>query len=213
EKTSSVPALIDTIPLGSSSHAIIILVSTASSQYTKCEVYEKENAKWSKKWTFDSVVGRKGMNVNKREGDMTTPMGIYDFLFQFGSAPNPGVKMEYRQTSPGDLWTSSPNNEDEYNTWIHYDGQDPASRFYSYENLYTTSLYKYAAALDYNYGNGKVIGKGSAIFMHISPYTGKGTSGCIGLPEGDLLKVLKWMDPDKKPRIVIGTEQYLRSLK
>ncbi|MDP4090431.1 MAG: hypothetical protein Q8930_14345, partial [Bacillota bacterium] len=60
-KTASVPALIDTLPLGSSSQAILILGSTASSQYTKCEVYEKEDAKWSKKWTFDSVVGRKGI--------------------------------------------------------------------------------------------------------------------------------------------------------
>lgn len=212
-KSASVPALIDVLPLNGSSQAILILGSSTSSEYAKCEVYAKTGSLWSKKWTCNSVVGRNGMSVNRHEGDKTSPMGIFGFIFEFGSAANPGTDMEYRHTSPGDLWTSNPYNINEYNTWIHYTGADPKGRFYDFEDLYATSVYKYAAAIDFNYGSGKVIGKGSAIFMHISPNSGRGTLGCVGLPEGTLVQVLRWMDPTKKPKIVIGTEKYLRGLK
>lgn len=212
-KSAPAPALIDVLPLNGSSQAILILGGSTSSEYAKCEVYEKTGNQWSKKWTCNSVVGRNGMSANRHEGDKTSPMGIFGFIFEFGSAQNPGTKMEYRHTSSGDLWTSNPYNINEYNTWIHYTGADPNGRFYDFEDLYATSVYKYAAAIDFNYGSGKVIGKGSAIFMHISPNSGRGTLGCVGLPEGTLVQILKWMDPTKRPKIIIGTEKYLRGLK
>jgi len=45
--------------------------------------------------------------------------------------------------------------------------------------------------------------KGSAIFFHIAPYSGRGTAGCVGVGEGDLVKILKWINPSKNPKIII----------
>lgn len=217
EKQAETPAqksLIEALAprLGNSRQAMIVIGSSTSSVNTTFEVYEKdENGVWNKKWTFPSVIGYNGMSTKHAEGDGTSPMGIHNFLFMFGSAENPGVKMEYRKTRPGDYWISdvhSPN----YNEWVHYDGdRSDLGNPKDIEDLYAIKSYKYAAALDYNYGGKRVIGKGSAIFLHIRG--GSSTAGCVALSEDNLLKVLKWMDPAKSPKIVIGTEAYLRSLK
>jgi hypothetical protein len=46
--------------------------------------------------------------------------------------------------------------------------------------------------------------RGSAIFLHIN---GAGsTAGCVSLRRADLLTVLKWLDPAKRPRIVMASE-------
>jgi L,D-peptidoglycan transpeptidase YkuD (ErfK/YbiS/YcfS/YnhG family) len=42
-------------------------------------------------------------------------------------------------------------------------------------------------------------GAGSAIFLHVS--TGGPTAGCISLPVGELLQVLRWLDPAQHPTI------------
>ena len=47
-----------------------------------------------------------------------------------------------------------------------------------------------------------VRGQGSAIFLHVA---GRGaTAGCISLPEGELLQVLRWLDPAHTPEIEIS---------
>jgi L,D-peptidoglycan transpeptidase YkuD (ErfK/YbiS/YcfS/YnhG family) len=61
------------------------------------------------------------------------------------------------------------------------------------------------------YGSGAVIaynqarapGLGSAIFLHLS--SGGSTAGCVALPSSELLPLLRWLDPSRQPRIVIGT--------
>ncbi len=211
----AVQPLISSLPLSNSGQAIIIKVVALSSVNGTCEVYEKDNSgTWELVWNYPCVVGLKGVSANRHEGDLTTPEGIYGFLYEFGSAANPGTKMEYKQTQPGDYW-SSVNTIEEYNTWVHYIG-DPIARFGGtdkFEDLFNEPLYKYAAALDFNYGPGKILGKGSGIFLHIARSSGSGTAGCIALNEYNLLKVLRWMDPSENPKICIGTETYLRSLK
>lgn len=191
---SKTQPLINALPLGNSKQAIIVTVADVSDKNGTMKVYEKnKNKKWKQLWEYPCVVGILGVNDNRHEGDLTTPEGIYGFLFEFGSADNPGTKMEYRKTQPGDYW-SAHKTQTEYNTWVHYDGDDPVERFGfdSYEDLYAEPLYKYAAALDFNYyEDSKVVGKGNAIFLHIAPPGGGGTGGCIALNEDGLVQILK----------------------
>ncbi|MGI9004810.1 MAG: hypothetical protein ACR2FU_01165 [Streptosporangiaceae bacterium] len=60
--------------------------------------------------------------------------------------------------------------------------------------------YDYAAVIAYN--TGRVPGRGSAIFLHVG--TGTATAGCVSLPRSRLLKVLRWLRPAARPRIVIS---------
>jgi hypothetical protein len=45
-------------------------------------------------------------------------------------------------------------------------------------------------------------GLGSAIFLHIK--IGTPTAGCVTLPVGELLEVLRWLNPAASPRIEMG---------
>lgn len=212
---TTIKPLINVLPLKGSSQAIIIKVPKTTSVTGTCYVYNKNsNGNWVLLWQFSCVIGMHGVSTNRTEGDGTTPAGIYGFLYEFGWASNPGTKYKYVRTKKGDYW-SSVRTFAEYNTFVHYDG-NPLTHFGSkkyYEDLYATTLYKYAAVIAYNTGVNKVVGKGSGIFMHIERTSYTGTSGCIGLKVDNLLKILKWMDPAKSPKICIGTESYLRGLK
>ena len=211
--TYDVPFDIDSLPLKNCKQVIIVSIQNESDFKGRIDTYETGiTGSWKHLKTYQCVVGQNGVSENRHEGEPVTPEGIYGFLFAFGSAENPGLKMEYRQTDPYDYWSSAA--EREYNTWVRYTGDAPDEYFYgsgNYEALYSEPLYKYAAALDFNYYN-KVTGKGSAIFFHIAPYSGSGTGGCIALDENGLLQILKCMDPDKDPKICIGTSKYFKSL-
>jgi L,D-peptidoglycan transpeptidase YkuD (ErfK/YbiS/YcfS/YnhG family) len=56
--------------------------------------------------------------------------------------------------------------------------------------------------IDYNM-RPTIPGRGSGIFLHAS--TGRPTLGCVSLPVAQLLRVLRWLDPSRRPMIAIGT--------
>ncbi|WP_226038089.1 hypothetical protein [Aquibacillus saliphilus] len=57
----------------------------------------------------------------------------------------------------------------------------------------------YTYGLVINYNTGQVPGEGSAIFLHVS--TGH-TLGCTGVSQGNMVSILKWVDPAKNPVII-----------
>ncbi|MGZ4729076.1 MAG: hypothetical protein ACXWB2_15255 [Acidimicrobiales bacterium] len=61
-------------------------------------------------------------------------------------------------------------------------------RWSSAENLLKTPAYTYAQVIGYN--EARTPGRGSAIFFHVD--TGGGTAGCVSLPVGALLAVMRW---------------------
>ncbi len=52
------------------------------------------------------------------------------------------------------------------------------------------------------YNTARTPGLGSAIFLHVN--IGSATAGCVSLPLGQLLDVLRWLDPARAPRIDMG---------
>jgi L,D-peptidoglycan transpeptidase YkuD (ErfK/YbiS/YcfS/YnhG family) len=190
---------------GEAEQVIVVLAGSYGSIRATCTTYEKNNGNWKMIDEGKAVTGIKGFSDNRKEGDLTSPTGKYGIPFLFGNADNPGVKLPYRSVQVGDYWVSN-KIISEYNVWMHYDGSNPKERLYDYEELWTKPLYKYAAVIDFNYGQNKIMGKGSGIFLHIAPYGGGGTLGCIGISETQLVKVIKWLDPAKKPVIIMGVK-------
>jgi len=53
-------------------------------------------------------------------------------------------------------------------------------------------------------------GKGSAIFLHISEgETINSSSGCVVLLQKDMESLLKWLNPEMKPSVLMGNEKVL----
>ena len=69
--------------------------------------------------------------------------------------------------------------------------------------------YRHFAVIEFNM-RPVVPGRGSGIFLHAR--TGSSTNGCVSLPVPQLVSTLRWLDPAKRPRIVIGTRQTFRRL-
>ena len=131
-----------------------------------------------------------------REGSGRTPGGVFGFSFMFGIQPNPGVRYPYRPVTASDFWDDDPSSP-QYNEWVSGRagaGADP-------EPMDNPPAYDYGAVIAYN--TARTPGVGSAIFLHVSK--GAPTAGCVSLPTGQLLTVLRWLDPAAAPVISIGT--------
>ena len=71
-----------------------------------------------------------------------------------------------------------------------------------------TTAYQHFAVIDFN-TNPAVIGKGSAIFLHV--WNDNATSGCVAIDLDRLVEIMRWLDPAQHPKIAIGTDEQLVS--
>jgi L,D-peptidoglycan transpeptidase YkuD (ErfK/YbiS/YcfS/YnhG family) len=114
--------------------------------------------------------------------------------------------MPYRQATDDDFWVDDVNSED-YNKWVK--GKPNAA---SWEKMKRDDdQYKYGVVIEYNM-HPIVRGKGSAIFLHVWKAEGS-TLGCVSMSEEMILTILGWLDPAKKPLIIMGTESELRAMR
>jgi len=144
----------------------------------------------------------------KREGDRTTPSGIFRFNpVIYGLAANPGVHYRYHNIVCGDWWVEDPASP-YYNKFRHVRcGSRPPFRITSEDMSKSPTAYRHLAVIDYN-TEPIVPGRGSGIFFHAS--TGRPTLGCVSLPLPQLLRILRWLRPAKEPLIAIGTRATIR---
>ena len=185
---------------GNAGQAIVVTVDTYGSTTATFTAYERAADGWRRAFgPWPARVGTRGIAPpgEKREGDGRTPSGVYGFDFFFGVAPDPGVKFPYRRvTSRSIVWDDDPASP-LYNTWVDLDRQRAGAEP---EPMYNPPAYDHGAVIAYN--TARSPGLGSAIFLHVS--TGGPTAGCVSLPASQLVEVLRWLDPDRDPRIVLG---------
>ena len=148
-------------------------------------------------------LGGRGVSANRREGDRTTPVGVFGIgRVMYGVAPNPGVRFRYRRIVCGDWWVEDPRSP-YYNQFRHVRcGAKPPFAVVSDDLSRSPTAYRHFAVVRFNM-DPVVPGRGSGIFLHAS--TGRPTLGCISLPVPQLLQTLRWLRPDRSPRIAIGT--------
>ncbi|WP_051912527.1 L,D-transpeptidase family protein [Carnobacterium funditum] len=156
---------------------IIGVVANGSS--STVYVFEKNGAQWQ---TILSVPGRVGYNGvgSSYEGSGRTPKGAYSLGFAFGTGPNPGTILTYKQITGNSYWISNPDDS-QYNTWQE---RSSSSSLDEHMNDYQTQ-YKYGITLNYNNG----VNGGSAFFVHVN---GNGaTAGCISVSESNMLYLMQ----------------------
>ncbi len=199
--TASLPGVLATT--GGATQLIIVEAPAASATVATVELWQRRGRCWTAvagPWT--GRIGANGFSDHHREGDDTTPTGLYRIgPVVYGNAPNPGVRGAYRQLGCGDWWDEDPASA-AYNTFQPLAcGQQPPFAGDS-EALWTeTVAYPSFAVVEYN-DHPVVAGAGSAIFVHAD--IGRATAGCVSLPLGDLDQLLRWLDPAAAPAIVMG---------
>ena len=141
-------------------------------------------------------IGKKGLNSNKKEGDCSTPKGLFNLkklYFRKDRIGIPKCKINKKVIKRGMAWCDDTEHK-KYNEEIK-------TRHKSLkENLYRKD-HKYDYIISTNHNERKIPGKGSAIFIHLTD-SYEPTAGCIALKKKDFEILLKLID--RKTKIKIG---------
>lgn len=173
----------------------LILVTTPGYKSNKAmiQTFERDSkGVWQRKALMYGYIGRDGFAKTMRETVVESPRGKFSIGTAFGRYNNPVTKMPYRKTSTRDVWVDDVKSK-LYNSWQVLPVNN---RWKSAEKLYQ-SAYNYAFVINYNAL--RKPGWGSAIFFHVSSSY---TMGCTGTSQANVVKILKWLDPKKKPVII-----------
>ena len=141
-------------------------------------------------------IGKNGLNSNKREGDYSTPKGVFNLkklYFRKDRLGTPKCKIAKKIIKKNMGWCDDPNHK-KYNKEIKTYNRKLK------ENLYRRD-HKYDYVITISHNGQKVPNKGSAVFIHLTDDY-EPTAGCIALRRKDFEILLKLID--KKTKIKIG---------
>ena len=153
------------------------------------------------KLIFDSFklkccIGKKGLKKQKKEGDYSTPKGIFTigtFYYRKDRVLKLITNLKTKVIKPHMGWCNDSKNK-MYNKEIKIDKK------ISYEKLFRKD-HKYDYLLVINYNKKKIIpGKGSAIFIHLTQNYNP-TAGCIALKKKDFIILMKLINKKTKIKI------------
>ena len=135
-------------------------------------------------WQAPCHIGHGGLTDNKKEGDQCTPIGAWPIRRVFYRHEKPVTYLPTIRITENMGWSDDLRDPKNYNRLI------TLPYHYSHEKLWRNdTLYDICVDLGYN-DSPPVVGKGSAIFMHLSKKDGSPTLGCIALDKADLLYLL-----------------------
>ena len=140
-------------------------------------------------------VGKKGLNSNKKEGDYSTPKGLFHLrklYFRKDRIGTPKCKINKKSIKKNMAWCDNPNHK-KYNEEIKTFNKSHK------ENLYRGD-HKYDFIISISHNEKKIPGIGSAVFIHLTDDY-KPTEGCVALIKKDFEILLKLIDQETKIKI------------
>ena len=141
-------------------------------------------------------VGKKGLNSNKKEGDYSTPKGVFDLkklYFRKDRVNTPECNIKRKIITKNIAWCDDPMHK-KYNEEIRTHSKGNKENFYRIDH-------KYDYLITISHNDQKIPNKGSAIFIHLTNDY-KPTAGCVALKKKDFEVLLKLINP--KSKIIIG---------
>ena len=147
-------------------------------------------------FNFKCCVGKNGITSHKKEGDYSTPKGLFKLkklYYRKDRVGSPEFKFKKKVITKDMAWGDDSSHQ-KYNEEIKVFNKNHSEKFYRIDN-------KYDYLITINYNEKKVAHKGSAIFLHLTDNY-KPTAGCIALRKKDFEIILKLID--KKTKIRIG---------
>ncbi|MEV6024799.1 hypothetical protein [Streptomyces sp. NPDC052036] len=156
-------------------------------------LYEKgDDDAWNEIGQWRGHNGRRGWTVDHHEDDLRTPEGVFTLSDAGGVLDDPDTRLPY----------------DQGESYRVPEGWGEAHRH----------DFDYVIAIDYNRLRGtppndptrpQGMEKGGGIWLHVDH--GDGTSACVSLPESGMEYLLRTLDPDWYPVVVMGDREALRA--
>lgn len=154
-------------------------------------LYTRHGSTWDRTRSWPAHNGKKGWTTDHREGDNRSPVGVFTLSDAGGVLRNPGSKLPYTRSAAfaAPRWWAKSH-------WHDFD---------------------YVIAIDYNRVQGtppndatrpEGEAKGGGIWLHMDH--GSGTSACVSLSESAMAYLLRTLDPDRHPVVVMGDRADLK---
>ena len=146
---------------------------------------------------FKCCVGKKGLTNKKKEGDKKSPKGIFnieDLYYRKDKINKPNTSLKCIPIKKNMGWCDDINNKKYYNKLIKIKKNIKHEKLFRKDNKYDLLV-----PISFNRKR-RVIGKGSAIFLHLTNNYNK-TDGCIALKKSDFLILLKLIKKKTKIKI------------
>jgi L,D-peptidoglycan transpeptidase YkuD (ErfK/YbiS/YcfS/YnhG family) len=155
-------------------------------------LYTRHGSTWQRTRSWAAHNGKKGWTTDHHEGDNRSPVGVFTLSDAGGVLPDPGAKLPYTRSAA----FAAPR-------WW------PRSYWHDFD---------YVIAIDYNRVTGtppndqsrpEGASKGGGIWLHLDH--GSGTSACVSLPKPAMRYLLRTLDPDRHPVVVMGDKADLKA--
>jgi len=215
--------------VGTAGQVIVVTADSWTTTQATVRAYERDGSGgWAEVVAATPArIGWSGLTpaAKRRQGTGKTPAGTFAIVDSFGRSPDPGTRMPYRRVDRDDAWTYNPERPATYNMLqtapVEWDGYGRyVEKLWSYG-----TQYNYVTVLDYNLPPGPITTgadgirraartantkAGGGIFLHVT--NGKSTAGCVAIPQDTMRQVMQWLDPGRKPVIVIGPASVITSM-
>lgn len=164
----------------------------AEATTTHLSLWERDGDGWERTAQMTGRNGANGWKEDRREGDRTTPAGVFTLSDAGGYLEDPGSQLPYYRDEGLRSGAES----------VYGDG---------YANVFD-----YVIAIDYNRKTGVAPTEntrpqgwdaGGKIWLHVEH--GSPTRGCVALDEEDMRMLLTTLDPDAAPHIAMGSQEFL----
>ncbi|SDM41125.1 L,D-peptidoglycan transpeptidase YkuD, ErfK/YbiS/YcfS/YnhG family [Streptomyces sp. cf386] len=154
-------------------------------------LYMRQGSTWESTRSWPAHNGKKGWTTDHREGDNRSPVGVFTLSDAGGVLKDPGSRLPYTRSAAFAAprwWAKS--------YWHDFD---------------------FVIAIDYNRVKGtppndptrpEGEAKGGGIWLHMDH--GSGTSACVSLSESAMEYLLRTLDPDRHPVVVMGDRADLK---
>ena len=143
-------------------------------------------------------VGKRGIGVKKREGDLITPIGTFKItklLYRKDRLKNLKTCLKKTIINKAMGWCDDARSKS-YNKLIRSPFKFTFEKLFRKDNMYDIIL-----VLNFNMSPIKKH-KGSAIFIHVAKNNYKKTKGCIAIKKKDLIFLLRKIDKNTKVKII-----------
>ena len=133
------------------------------------------------------AVGKRGISIKKKEGDLITPKGTFkikEIFYRKDRVQNLITRLKKTVIRKNMGWCDDPKSK-KYNKLVYFPFKHSAEKLYRRENIYDIIL-----VLNFNMNPVKK-NKGSAIFIHIAKKNFQPTQGCIALNKSEMIKLVK----------------------
>jgi L,D-peptidoglycan transpeptidase YkuD (ErfK/YbiS/YcfS/YnhG family) len=213
---SSPAIMAATDPFRTSRQCLVVVADNWNAKTGTLRAFERTSSRsgWQTRGgVIPVVLGKKGLawgrglldfesDPRKVEGDNKAPAGIFRLGPAFGYAPRSGarwIKLPYVPLTKNSEGIDDPRSR-YYNRLVDRSKVAKVDWRSSEQMLRSDVLYKWGLMVAHN--SAAAPGAGSCIFLHIWKNSSTATSGCTAMPEQDLVQLLRWLDPAKRPVLI-----------